>query len=87
MPPEPPITTQAEILEPVDGRTYRAALPNGKEIHAHVPKRSAGSPAPQPGEFVTVELNPYDFSRARIRPGGDTPAAQNRPEHRTTLQP
>lgn len=72
MPPEIPITTSAEILESLDERTFRANLPNGKTVHAHIPKRSASSVKLQPGDHVTLELNPYDFSRARIRPAEQT---------------
>jgi translation initiation factor IF-1 len=68
MPPEIPITTSAEILESLDERTFRANLPNGKTVHAHIPKRTTFPSKLQPGDRVTLELNPYDFSRARIRP-------------------
>lgn len=73
MPPEAPITTCAKILESLDHRTYRAELPNGKTVHAHIPKRATPNSTLRPGDQVTLELNPYDFSRARIRPSPDSP--------------
>ena len=67
MPAEPPITTQAIIREVIDGHTYVAELRNGKHVHAHLPRRKAAIDL-QPGETVELEMNPYDFSRARIIP-------------------
>ena len=67
MPPEPPITTQATILEILNDHTCTARLPNGKTVHAHVPKRTVGPFELIQGAEVTLELSPYDFSRARIR--------------------
>ncbi len=86
MPPEPPITTHAEILESLDHRSYRAQLPNGKTVHAHTPKRSTPNTPLQPGDHVTLELNPYDFSRARIRPNSNespnpSPDSPTQPTH------
>ena len=70
MTPEQPITTIGKIVEALDHRAYRASLPNGKIIHAHVP-RDAGRQNYQVGDQVPLELSPYDFSRARIRPNAN----------------
>ncbi|CAN5138634.1 hypothetical protein BH23VER1_BH23VER1_18850 [soil metagenome] len=65
---EPPITTKGRILAAhADGRTFDAALPNGKTVRAFLP-RWADHPSPplQPGDEIPLELTPYDFSKARI---------------------
>ena len=87
MPPEPPITTEGEIVECLDERSYRAALPNGKIVHAHLSKRLDQAPIFCVGDKVPLELTPYDFSRARIRPASPSsdyhqpnpPEAEHRP--------
>ena len=64
---EPPITTKGKVVEAIDGHTYTVELPNGKVVHAHLSRRKP----PQDfsiGELVPLQLNPYDFSRARICP-------------------
>lgn len=60
---ETPITTTATIIAPFS-EIFRATLPNGKEVLAH-----RGKDFTDPieiGNQVTVELTPYDLSRARI---------------------
>lgn len=48
-------------------RHYRARLPNGKEVIAHLERKAPaawrGLPA---GTAVVGELSPYDFDHARI---------------------
>lgn len=76
MPAEPPITTKAVILEVIDAHTCVAELPNGKALHAHLSRRR---PTPFPlraGATIALEMNPYDFSRGRIR-SGDTDLEPN----------
>ena len=68
---ETPITTEGEIIEVLDERSYRATLPNGKIIHAHIPLGARGESPLAVGDRVCLQLNPYDFSRARIRPSND----------------
>lgn len=75
MPAEPPITTEGKVLRAIDGHTYVVELPNGKVIHAHLPRREQAISF-DPGDRVPLHMNPYDFSRARIRPG-DAPTNPN----------
>ena len=48
-------------------RHYRARLPNGKEVVAHLERKAppAWRVLP-PGTAVVGELSPYDFDHARI---------------------
>lgn len=67
MPAPNPIHVIGTILEPTTGRTYRTALPNGKEVIAHLSRRNAealGTLAPQ--TRVHLEMTSYDFNIARI---------------------
>ncbi len=64
---EPPILAEAELLEVLDRRSCIAALPNGKRVHAHLPRGAGDTSLPAAGSKLTLELSPYDFSRARIR--------------------
>jgi translation initiation factor IF-1 len=67
MPRPNPVVTTATLLEATGPRTWRAALPNGKEVIAHVPARhTAVMPPFASGDKVRVELTTYDFSMARI---------------------
>jgi len=61
------IQMQGEILENLPNATFRVKLENGHEVVGHV----AGTMRMHyirmlPGDKVTVELAPYDLSRARI---------------------
>ena len=58
---------QGEILEALPNATFRVKLENGPVVVGHV----AGTMRMHyirmlPGDKVTVELAPYDLSRARI---------------------
>jgi translation initiation factor IF-1 len=58
---------QGEILENLPNATFRVKLENGHVVTGHV----AGTMRMHtirmlPGDKVTVELVPYDLSRARI---------------------
>jgi translation initiation factor IF-1 len=58
---------QGEILENLPNATFRVKLENGHVVTGHI----AGSMRMHtirmlPGDKVTVELAPYDLSRARI---------------------
>lgn len=67
MPAPNPIHTIGTILGPTTDRTYRTALPNGKEVIAHLSRRNAealGLLAPQ--TLVHLEMTSYDFNIARI---------------------
>ena len=53
-----------EMLGPI---LYRATLPNGKAVMAHLSKPLTVAKAVfEPGEKVILELTPYDFESARI---------------------
>ena len=65
--PDEPLQTTARIIAPIDLRAYRAELPNGKPVVAHLPGRLAALTADIiPGSEVRVEISPYDLDRARI---------------------
>jgi translation initiation factor IF-1 len=55
------------VVQVIDAHTCVAELPNGKQVHAHFPRRRPAEDL-QPGDSVSLEMNPYDFSRARIIP-------------------
>jgi len=64
---DPPVQTIATIQEILGDALYRAALPNGKTVVAHLSKALTLQQATfQPGNRVHVELTPYDFDAARI---------------------
>jgi translation initiation factor IF-1 len=64
---EEPIFTTAVIRKAITARAFRAELPNGKPVVAHLPGRHAGlAESIQPGVRVRVALTPYDFDKARI---------------------
>jgi hypothetical protein len=67
MPRPNPVVTTATLIRPTGPRTWLAALPNGKEVIAHVPARKVGAMPPlTEGCKVRVELTQFDFSTARI---------------------
>ena len=74
---EPAIVTEGRIVETLDGRAYRASLPNGKVVFAHAPRSAADMAPLEPGAPVQLELNPYDFSRARIRTTENSPTDED----------
>jgi translation initiation factor IF-1 len=62
-----PVVTTATLLCRTGDRTFIAALPNGKEIIAHLRTREAAkADSLQEGQKVRVELTTYDFSIGRI---------------------
>ncbi len=73
MPAPNPIHATGTILAATGDRTYRTALPNGKEIIAHLRPRLAASLGPlAPRTLVKLELTSYDFSIGRISGLADT---------------
>lgn len=67
MPAPNPIHTIGTVLECAGPRVYRTALPNGKEILAHVPhKRAAQLSNLPPYSRIKLEMTAYDFSTGRI---------------------
>lgn len=67
MPRETPVRARMIIVESLSDRHYRARLPNGKEVVAHLERRApAAWRQLPPGSVVTGELSPYDFEHARV---------------------
>ena len=64
---EETIQMQGEILETLPNATFRVKLENGHIVLGHI---SGKMRMPYirilPGDKVTVDLTPYDLSRARI---------------------
>ena len=65
--PETPITTTGTVRDVMGASTFHVALPNGKIIVGHLPRRLKElGPSIEPGRRVALELTPYDFEKARI---------------------
>ena len=60
------IIGSAKIIEIVDNRIFKAALPNGKIIHAHFAESELLESKIEVGDTVSVKMNPFDFSSGRI---------------------
>ena len=61
------IEMQGEVVENLPNATFRVKLENGHTIHAFISgKMRMHYIRILPGDKVTVELTPYDLSRARI---------------------
>ena len=73
--PDATIHAIAEILENLQPVLYRAALPNGKRVLAHLSKPLADAGASfSVGARVVVELTAFDFDQARILRLADEPS-------------
>ena len=67
MPKEDVIQMQGEIVENLPNATFRVKLENGHIVRGHVSgKMRMHYIRMLPGDKVTVELTPYDLTRARI---------------------
>ncbi len=61
------IQMQGEILEKLPNATFRVKLENNHVVPGHISgKMRMHYIRIYPGDKVTVELTPYDLSRARI---------------------
>ena len=61
------IEMQGEILETLPNATFKVKLENGHAVLGHISgKMRMHYIRILPGDKVTVELTPYDLSRARI---------------------
>jgi translation initiation factor IF-1 len=61
------IRMQGEIVERLPNATFRVKLENGRVVLGHVAgEMRMHTIRMLPGDGVTVELTPYDLSRARI---------------------
>lgn len=64
---EETIQMQGEVLETLPNATFRVQLENGHNVLAHISgKMRMHYIRILPGDKVTVDLTPYDLSRARI---------------------
>ena len=67
MPREDFIQMAGEILENLPNATFRVKLENGHTVLGHISgKMRMNYIRILPGDKVTVELTPYDLTRARI---------------------
>ncbi len=65
--PDATIHTHGRVLETRGPVLYLVALPNGKNILAHLSKPLADAMAVfAAGDTLLLELTPYDFDQARI---------------------
>ncbi len=61
------IQTDGIVTDVLPGTMFRVKLPNGAEVLAHISgKMRKNFIRIVPGDQVTVELSPYDLSKARI---------------------
>jgi translation initiation factor IF-1 len=61
------IQMQGEILEALPNATFKVKLENGFEVLGHISgKMRMHYIRILPGDKVTVDVSPYDLSRARI---------------------
>ncbi|MCA9281851.1 MAG: translation initiation factor IF-1 [Phycisphaeraceae bacterium] len=64
---EEKFTLEAEVIDALPNAMFRVKLPNDKEIIAYVSgKMRQHYIRILPGDRVTVELSPYDLTKARI---------------------
>ena len=67
MPKEDAITMEGLVTETLPNTTFRVKLENGHVVIAHISgKMRKNSIRILTGDKVTVELTPYDLSKARI---------------------
>ena len=61
------IEMQGEVIENLPNATFKVKLENGHVVHAFISgKMRMHYIRILPGDKVTVQLTPYDLSRARI---------------------
>jgi translation initiation factor IF-1 len=64
---EETIQMQGEVIETLPNATFRIKLENGHVVLGHISgKMRMNYIRILPGDKVTVDLTPYDLSRARI---------------------
>lgn len=66
---DPPIRTEAKVLLVRPNQVFDLALPNGKRVIGHLSKALKIQQPPftvAADSLVSVELTPFDFSKARI---------------------
>ncbi|MBV9126782.1 MAG: translation initiation factor IF-1 [Verrucomicrobia bacterium] len=61
------IISEGTVTEVLPGTMFRVALPNGANVLAHISgKMRKHFIRIVPGDKVSVELSPYDLTKARI---------------------
>ena len=66
-PKEEGIQTEGTVVDVLPGTMFRVKLPNGAAVLAHISgKMRKNFIRIVPGDKVTVELSPYDLTKARI---------------------
>lgn len=64
---EDKLTLEAEVVEALPNAMFKVKLPNGHTVLAYVSgKMRMHYIRILPGDRVTVELSPYDLTKARI---------------------
>lgn len=64
---EAPIVVHGEILQVLKEELYEVRLPNGKVTLGHLSKRLRSESCPlEVGQFVKMEMTPFDFDSGRI---------------------
>ena len=64
---EEPIQLTGSVTQVLPGTMFRVALPNGREILAHISgKMRKHFIRISVGDRVNLEMSPYDLGRARI---------------------
>jgi translation initiation factor IF-1 len=67
MPKEETIKIDGTVEELLPNMTFRVVLENGMKVHAHLcGKMRMRNIRVYAGDKVTVELSPYDLTKARI---------------------
>ena len=67
MPKEDAIEVEGTVVETLPNAMFRVKLDNGHRVLAHISgKMRMHFIKILPGDRVTIELSPYDFSRGRI---------------------
>ncbi len=64
--------TVVEVLPGRDKVLYRVELPNGHRVLGYPRGRRQAVPRMAPGQQVTLEMSPYDFSKGRVILTGKT---------------
>jgi translation initiation factor IF-1 len=61
------IQMEGRVLENLPSTSFKVELENGHKVHAHISgKMRKNYIKILPGDRVTVEMTPYDLSKARI---------------------
>ena len=64
---EEAIEVEGKVIEPLPNAMFRVELENGHEVLAHISgKLRMNYIKIVPGDKVTLEMSPYDLTKARI---------------------